>query len=156
MCTVQAIVAVCKVLKVRDRLEWDNEKVVRSHICPWLSVFLGQHERHKVYLAQRTRPHDSVIRISIIFLVVCSVNGRYVKSIMNQIERTLHEVFDGSSDPSALYTVHIRRGNDTRKKRVFGEAFEALSMGLVHLRNVQSEYTHSSPEWVTLYITRRR
>ncbi len=65
-------------------------------------------------------------------------------------------MFDSSSDSPALYTVHVCRGNDAREERVFGEAFEALSMGLVHLCNAQSEYTYSSSERVTLYITRRR
>lgn len=46
----------------------------RSHHCPWFGIFLGQHERHQVDFAQSTFTENTVIRESVILLVVTSVD----------------------------------------------------------------------------------
>ena len=43
---------------------------LRSHIRPRLSVFLSQHKRHEVDFAEGPSAHDTVVAMSIFFLIV--------------------------------------------------------------------------------------
>ena len=48
----------------------EKDASLRRHIGPRLSILLGQHKRHEIDLAKSPVAHDTVVAISIVFLII--------------------------------------------------------------------------------------
>ena len=72
MNAVEAVVAIDNTIK-KIGIYVEKDASLRRHIRPRLSILLGQHKRHEIDLAKSPVAHDTVVAISIVFLIIRTI-----------------------------------------------------------------------------------
>ena len=76
MNAVEAVVAIDNTIKKIGIYYMEKHASLRRHIGPRLSILLGQHKRHEIDLAKSPVAHDTVIAISIVFLIIRTIKKK--------------------------------------------------------------------------------
>ena len=72
----------------------EKDASLRRHIRPRLSILLGQHKRHEIDLAKSPVAHDTVVAISIVFLIIRTKKKSKEKKKKKSVQKLGRQAWD--------------------------------------------------------------
>ena len=118
MNAVEAVVAIDNTILKKIGIYMEKNASLRRHIRPRLSMLLGQHKRHEIDFAKSSGAQNTVVAVSIIFLIVRAIIERK-KSVKVGMAASLgcycaQKMFNRRPYSSFLDAIHKRGSHHAR------------------------------------------